>query len=85
MDNMEEQLDWRLVINAGMKRAILQHLQCLLHEHHVLVRLFRNALERMPNDDYKIVIKPDKRLSGTHERTFNDLTLDEVAILIVGE
>ncbi|CAH0397640.1 unnamed protein product [Chilo suppressalis] len=81
---MEEQLDRRLAINAGMKRAILQDLQCLLHEHHALVKLFKSALDRMPNDDYKVVIKADKRPSGTHERTFNAPT-DEVAILIVGE
>jgi len=85
MGNMEEQLDRRLGINAGMKRAIIQDLQCLLHEHHALVRLFKSALERMPNDDYKVVIKADKRPSGTHERTFNAPTVDEVAILIVGE
>ncbi|XP_068628087.1 uncharacterized protein [Battus philenor] len=82
---MEEQLDRRLGINAGMKRAIIQDLQCLLHEHHALVRLFKSALEQMPNDDYKVVIKADKRPSGTHERTFNAPTVDEVAILIVGE
>ncbi|XP_046869079.1 uncharacterized protein LOC124461606 [Drosophila willistoni] len=70
MGNMKEQLDRRLV---------------LLHEHHALVRLFKSALERMPNDDYKVVIKADKRPSGTHERTFNAPTVDEVAILIVGE
>lgn len=64
MGNMEEQLDRRQEINAqnkkwinaAMKRAILQDLQQLLHEHHVLVRLFKTALERMPNDDYKVVI-----------------------------
>ena len=81
---MEEQLDRRLEINAGMKRAILQDLQCLLHEHHALVR-FKSDLERMPSDDYKVVIKADKRPSKTHERTFNALTVDEVAMLIVGE
>lgn len=82
---MEEQLDRRLEINAVIKRAILQDLQCLLHEHHALVRLFKSALERMPSDDYKVVIKADKRPSGTHEKTFNAPTVDEVAILIVGE
>ncbi|CAD7078638.1 unnamed protein product [Hermetia illucens] len=39
----------------------------------------------MPNDDYKVVIRADKRPSGTHERTFNAPTIDEVAILTVGE
>ncbi|XP_026475684.1 uncharacterized protein LOC113380823 [Ctenocephalides felis] len=68
-----------------MKRAILHDLQCLLHEHHTLVRLFKSALELMPSDDYKVVIRADKRSSGTHERTFNAPIVDEVAILIVGE
>ncbi|XP_026467796.1 uncharacterized protein LOC113371383 [Ctenocephalides felis] len=85
MGNREEQLDRRLEINAGMKRAILQDLQCLLHEHHALVWLFKSALELMPSDDYKVVIRADKRPSGTHERTFNAPIVDEVAILIVGE
>ncbi|KAG8182241.1 hypothetical protein JTE90_024174 [Oedothorax gibbosus] len=44
-----------------------------------------SALDRMPNDDYKVVIRADKRPSGRHERTFNAPTIDEVAILIVGE
>ncbi|XP_046869082.1 uncharacterized protein LOC124461612 [Drosophila willistoni] len=63
MGNMEEQFDRRLGINAGMKREIIQALQCLLH---ALVRLFKSALECTPNDDYKNVIKADKRPSGTH-------------------
>jgi len=36
-------------------------------------------------DDYKVVIRVDKRPPGTHELTFNTPTKDEVAILIVGE
>lgn len=65
MGNMEEQLDRRQEINTAMKRAILQDLQQLLHEHHALVRQFKTALERMPNDDYKVVIRADKRPAGT--------------------
>ncbi|KAF8770993.1 hypothetical protein HNY73_018457 [Argiope bruennichi] len=57
----------------------------LLHEHNALVRMFRTALERMLNNDYKVVIRADKRPAGKHERTFNVPTIDVVAILIVGE
>lgn len=85
MGNMEEQLDRRGEINAGMKQAILQDLQQLLHEHHAFVRLFKSALKRIPNDNYKVVIKADKRPSGTRERRYNAPTIDEVAILIVAE
>ncbi|XP_037953368.1 uncharacterized protein LOC119683647 isoform X1 [Teleopsis dalmanni] len=50
-----------------------------------LVRLFKTALERMPHDNYKVVIRADKRPAETHERKFNAPTIDKVAILIVGE
>jgi hypothetical protein len=39
----------------------------------------------MPNNDYKVVIRVDKRPASTHEWTFNAPTIDKVAILIVGE
>ncbi|XP_037959155.1 uncharacterized protein LOC119688554 [Teleopsis dalmanni] len=61
MGNMMEQLERRQEINTAMKIAILQDLQQLLHEHHALVRLFKTALERMPHDNYKVVIRADKR------------------------
>lgn len=86
MGNMENQLERRVTINTGMKREILQNIQQLLHERHALVRLFKTALNRMPSDDYKVVIRADKRPPGTHERQFNAPTIDEVAIIvIVGE
>ncbi|XP_043865748.1 uncharacterized protein LOC122757508 [Drosophila mojavensis] len=85
MGNTEEQLKGRQEINTAMKRAILQNLQQMLHEHHALVKLFKTALECMPRDDYKVVIRADKTPAGTHERTFNAATIYEVAILIVGE
>lgn len=43
------------------------------------------ALKRIPNDDYKVVIRVYKRPAATHVRTFNAPTINEVAILIVAE
>lgn len=85
MGNVENQLDQRQTINTAMRRGILRDLQQLLHEHHALVRLFKTALDRMPSDDYKVLIRADKRPAGTHERQFNAPTIDEVAVVIVGE
>ncbi|XP_018803901.1 PREDICTED: uncharacterized protein LOC108978200 [Bactrocera latifrons] len=85
MGNVEHQLDQCQTINTKMRRGILRDLQQLLHEHHALVRLFKTALDRMPNDDYKVVIRADKRPAGMHERQFNAPTIDEVAVVIVGE
>lgn len=47
--------------------------------------VIQTALDRMPSDDYKVVIRADKRPAGTHERQFNAPTIDEVAVVIVGE
>lgn len=51
----------------------------------IMVRLFKSALERIPNDNYKVLIRADKRPSGTHHRTFKAPIIDEVTILIDGE
>ena len=83
--NMEKQLNRHEEINPAMKITIPLDLQQLLCEHNALVKSFRTALERIPNNDYKVVIRADKRPAGTQERTFNAPTIDEVAILIVGE
>lgn len=39
----------------------------------------------MPYDNHKIVIKADKTPAGQHARYFNAPTIDEVAIVVVGE
>lgn len=64
---------------------IIASLQSFLHEHNALIRLFKTAIEQMPADDYKVVIKADKTPIGQHDRRYNAPTIDEVAIVIVGE
>lgn len=39
----------------------------------------------MPSDNHKIVIRADKTPAGEHARRFNAPTIDDVAIVIVGE
>ncbi|GFV95160.1 helitron_like_N domain-containing protein [Trichonephila clavipes] len=39
----------------------------------------------MPSEDYKVIIKADKTPIGQHRSQFNPPTIDEVAIVIVGE
>ena len=36
----------------------------------------------MPNDEYKVVIRADKRAPGEHERRFNAPQINEVAIIM---
>lgn len=57
----------------------------MFHEQNELVRLFRTALDRMPSDNHRVVIRADKTPIGEHARRFNAPTIDDVAIVIVGE
>ncbi|GFU40418.1 putative DNA helicase [Trichonephila clavipes] len=85
MANSDEQIEQRCHYNAGTRREIVGALQGLFDQHNELVRLFKTAIQRMPADDYAVVIRADKRPVGQHERQFNAPTIDEVAIVIVGE
>lgn len=83
--NDNDEVEQRCAIFRATKREIIAELQQLLHEHNELVKLFKTALDMMPSDDHKIVIRADKRPLGTHARQFNAPTINEVAIVVVGE
>jgi len=69
---------------AGTRLDIVTQLQHFLHANNVYVQLFKTALERMLTDDYKVVMRADKTPTGEYRRRFNAPTLDEVAIVMVG-
>jgi len=54
-----------------------------LHANNAYVPLFKTALERMPTDDYKVVVRADKTTTREHMRRFNTPTLGEVALVMV--
>ncbi|XP_031641262.1 uncharacterized protein LOC116352658 isoform X2 [Contarinia nasturtii] len=58
----------------------------MFHEHNELIRRFEIALDRMPTDNHRIVIRADKRPVGDDARRFNAPAFDsnDVAIVIVG-
>lgn len=66
-----------------MEREILYDLQLVPNDNHVW--LFKTALERMLYDDYKVVIRNDKRPAGIHKPRSKVSTINEVVILIVDE
>lgn len=79
------ELDRRCTIVPRARRQIISELQTFFHQHNELVQLFKTALDRMPSDNHKIVIRADRTHFGEHARRFNAPTIDEVAIVIVGE
>ena len=69
---------------SGIKRELISELQIMFDENNQLIKLFKTSLDRMPSDDYRVVIKPERVPSGEHERRFNSPTINEVAIVMVG-
>ncbi|UYV74016.1 hypothetical protein LAZ67_11001852, partial [Cordylochernes scorpioides] len=80
MGNTDEQINRRCQLNVSTKREIVAELQNMFEQHNELIKLFKTAFEQMPSDDYKVIIKADKTPIGQHAPT-----IDEVAIVIVGE
>lgn len=85
MGNSAREVDQRCAHNNSVKRSIVEQLQTFFHQHNELVALFTTALDRMPSDNHKIVIRADKAPAGQHAGRFNAPTIDEVAIVVVGE
>lgn len=83
--NANSEIDQRCALFSHLRRAIIGELRELLHRENQLVQLFQIALERMPSDDHLIVIRPDKKPVGEHAGRFNVPTMEEVAIIIVGD
>ena len=84
MGDEKLEADQRCANITGVRQDIVLNLQRLFHLHNHLVQMFKTALERMPTDEYKVIIWADKRPSGEHERCFNAPTINDVAIVIGG-
>ncbi|XP_076265190.1 uncharacterized protein LOC143199329 [Rhynchophorus ferrugineus] len=82
MGNSPQEIDLRCAHNNLVKRSIVEQLQTLFHQHNQLIILFKTALDLMPSDNHKIVIRADKTPAGQHTRRFNAPTIDEVAIVV---
>ncbi|KAL4104808.1 hypothetical protein QTP88_020084 [Uroleucon formosanum] len=68
-----------------LKRRIIEQLQAFFHANNAVVNMFKTALERMPSDTHKFVIRADCTPTGEHVRRFNAPTVNDVAAIIVGD
>lgn len=85
MGNQQEEVSRRCDIGTNIRRHIVERLQDMLHKENQLIKLFKIALDRMPSDNHKIIIRADKTPAGQHAGRYNPPTINEVAIVIVGE
>lgn len=66
--NNEEQIEWRCQIILDTRQNIVQNLQRLLNQYNSLIQSFKTAIEYTQLEEYKLVIRADKRPIGEHER-----------------
>ncbi|CAF4623132.1 unnamed protein product, partial [Rotaria sp. Silwood2] len=81
-DDERKQADRRCKTNPGTRGDIVVKLQQMLHPHNTYAHSFKTALERIPSDEYKVIIKADKTPVGEHARRFNEPLINEVAVVI---
>ncbi|GFS68047.1 helitron_like_N domain-containing protein [Trichonephila clavipes] len=65
----------------GMERNTVKKTQ-VLHNHNILVHEFKMAKDRVPSDNYMVVIHPDRLPCGEHERHFNTPNTNEIAAVV---
>lgn len=87
ISSMVDQLNVRCNIQGTeqLKRRIIEQLQAFFHANNAVVNMFKTALERMPSDTHKFVIRADCTPTGEHVRRFNAPTVNDVAAIIVGD
>ena len=79
------ELNARCKISPDVERSIFSQLQHLFLENNDLVCLFKTAIDVMPIDAHKIFISADKTPINEHVCRYNAPTIDEVAIVMVGD
>ena len=84
MGDEKEERNQRCNTIHGIRPDIVLELQRMLHQHNNYVQVFKTALQRMPSDAYRVVIRADKKPAGQHAGRFNEPMTNEVAVVIVG-
>jgi len=74
ISSMVDQLNVRCNIQGiqQLKRRIIEQLQAFFHSNNALVNMFKTALERMPSDTHKFVIRTDCPPTCELVRRFNE-------------
>lgn len=81
------QVQRRQNYNPGTKQHVVRQLQIMFHENNQLVQTFKQAIDdpRISSGEYFISIHADKAPVDEHRGRYNAPTVDDVAILMVGD
>lgn len=85
MGDEDNEADRRRQNIQGVEKETVLKIQRMLHEQNRLINTFKTALERLPGEEYKLVMHPDRTPSGEHERRYNTPLINEVAAMVLGE
>ncbi|GBO45758.1 hypothetical protein AVEN_143055-1 [Araneus ventricosus] len=85
MGDENTELNRRCQNIQGVERDTVLKIQRILHEHSHLINTFKTSFERMPGEDYKLVIHPDRTPSREHERRYNAPLINDAALVTNGQ
>lgn len=86
LGNNQTQLQRRLSLFKSLDECMVESLQNILQEFNVYIQGFKTTMETVAPDsqDYQIIIRADRRPAGAHPGRYNEPTVSEVAVLMVG-
>ncbi|GFX93753.1 helitron_like_N domain-containing protein [Trichonephila clavipes] len=80
MGDKEAQVNRRSEYAQSVERNTVQKTQ---HDRNILVQELKMAKDRVPSDNYKVVIHLDRLPRREHERQFNTPNTNEIAAVVV--
>lgn len=81
----DSQLNTRCQFIQNIDKQTISELQKMLHDCNSYIREFKTAIENAPCDEFKLVIRADKKPVDGHYGRFNAPNSSEVAAVIVGQ
>ncbi|UYV66868.1 hypothetical protein LAZ67_4003184 [Cordylochernes scorpioides] len=82
VEDAQLEVNQRCHFSSALQHGTVLCLQRMFHRCNQLIKIFKTALENMPSDEYKLVIRADKTPSGEHERRFNAPQSNDVAVVL---
>ncbi|UYV75380.1 hypothetical protein LAZ67_13000048 [Cordylochernes scorpioides] len=82
VEDAQLEVNQRCHFSSALRHGTVLCLQRMFHRCNQLIKIFKTALENMPSDEYKLVIRADKTPSGEHERRFNAPQSNDVAVVL---
>ncbi|UYV80693.1 hypothetical protein LAZ67_19001416, partial [Cordylochernes scorpioides] len=82
VEDVQLEVNQRCHFSSALRHGTVLCLQRMFHRCNQLIKIFKGALENMPLDEYKLVIRADKTPSGEHERRFNAPQSNDVAVVL---